>query len=443
MIASNPLLGTGLHAIGALSSSACYTPQKKVKGWSWQTYWLTQAAFCWFLLPIVGALLTIPHLWQVLCNAPPSAMIWAFVLGMLYGPGGTAFGISIRYIGFSLTYAVAVGLSSVLGTLIPPLVNGTLLVAFHKVGGSWVMGGIVVGTVGIGLCGLAGRLKETELQPSVPQANDDSSDVVQAQDGAARAAVVQSAGASPQQFSLYKGLLLSLLAGVLSAVYGFSLEAGAPIADVAEKLGAGVFRGNVVYIFSNTGAFVTTAMYCLYLHYKHGTLGELVSLPAGPEEGWLPANFALAALTGLLWYGQFFFYNLAHVRMGQYQFSSWAIHMIMLVLFSNIIAILLREWSRALLYLMLAAVTALLILSAAHMGLGWATVGLVQALPLVFVGAFIFSVYRGFGGRRRRVTQLMMALALVVLMAAIVTLSYGNYLGENAAATPATTEVHS
>ena len=55
MIAPNPLLGTVLHAIGAASSSACYTPQKQVKGWSWQTYWLTQAAFCWFLLPILGA----------------------------------------------------------------------------------------------------------------------------------------------------------------------------------------------------------------------------------------------------------------------------------------------------------------------------------------------------------------------------------------------------
>ena len=32
-------------------------------------------------------------------------------MGMAYGVGGTAFNISIRYIGFSLTYAIAVGLS--------------------------------------------------------------------------------------------------------------------------------------------------------------------------------------------------------------------------------------------------------------------------------------------------------------------------------------------
>ena len=50
-------------------------------------------------------------------------------------------------------------------------------------------------------------------------------------------------------------------------------------------------------------------------------------------------------LTGTLWYGQFFFYNLGHVRLGsQYAFSSWAIHMILLVLLSNLCALAFREW---------------------------------------------------------------------------------------------------
>jgi len=369
-IPSNPLLGVSLHAVGALSSSACYAPQKRVQGWSWQTYWLTQAAFCWFLLPILGAAWTIPHLLQVLAEAPRDAMVISFLLGMAYGIGGTAFNISIRYIGFSLTYAIAVGLSSILGTLVPPLIkhrlggflfdllwHGTwtkpfdgeaLAAIFTKTGADWILAGVAIGAVGIGICGLAGRLKEAHLQ-----------------------------GQGPTEFSLTKGLLLSLLAGVLSAVYGFSLEAGEPIADVATTYGAGVWRGNVVYIFSNTGAFATTAIYCLYLHAKHRTLGELIELPAGPEKASLPLNFAMAVLTGVLWYGQFFFYNLGHVRMGQYKFTSWAIHMIMLVLFSNVIAILFREWKGC-----------------------------------------------------RRSTQATIALALVVLVAAVLLLTYGNYLGE-------------
>lgn len=352
-VTPNPILGVGLHAIGALFAATCYTPQKKVKGWSWQTYWITQASFCWFLLPILGAWLTIPDLLAVLHEAPTAAMYKSFLLGAAYGIGGTAFGISIRYIGFSLTYAIAVGLSSVLGTLIPPLVKGTLGSVLHKPGADWVMAGIVVGVLGIGCAGWAGWLKEGDL----------------------------TAQKSRGEFSLSKGLLLSLLAGVLSAVYGFALEAGTPIADVASAHGAGVFRGNVVYIFSNTGAFLTTAIYCLWLHARHKTISELVELPAGPEKASLPVNFLMAAVTGLFWYGQFFFYNLGHVRLGdKFAFTSWAIHMILLVLFSNLMGVLLREWNQC-----------------------------------------------------RRLTHTIIGLALVVLVTAVLFLTYGNHIGELAA----------
>ena len=334
-VTANPLLGVTMHAVGAAFAATCYTPEKRVKGWSWQSYWITQASFCWFLLPILGAVLTIPQLGTVLREAPKEAMLYSFLLGMAYGIGGTAFGISIRYIGFSLTYAIAVGLSSVLGTLIPPLVKGTLLATLSKPGAAWIVLGIVVGTLGIAGAGWAGRLKERDLSDQ------------------------QLTG----EFSLIKGLLLSLLAGVLSAVYGFALEAGEPIADVASAYGAGVWRGNVTYIFSNTGAFVTTAAYCLYLHARHRTLGELIELPAGQPEASLPVNWGMALITGVFWYGQFFFYNLGHVRMGHYKFTSWAIHMIMLVLISNLVGMVLREWRscRRLTYRTLAAALAVLI----------------------------------------------------------------------------------
>jgi len=359
-VASNPLLGVFFHGVGASFAATCYTPQKQVKRWSWQTYWLTQASFCWFLLPILGAMLTIPHLMDVLREAPHDAMLKSFLLGAAYGIGGTAFGISIRYIGFSLTYSIAVGLSSVLGTLIPPLVHGTLGTTLSKPGAGWIITGILVGTFGIACTGLAGRFKESDLASQQKQG----------------------------EFNLTKGLLLSLLAGVLSAVYGFALDAGEPIADVASAHGAGIWRGNVVYIFSNTGAFITTAIYCLWLHAKHKTLGELIALPAGTEKASLSLNWAMAIVTGLFWYGQFFFYNLGHVHLGEYKFTSWAIHMIMLVLISNLVGVVLREWRAC-----------------------------------------------------RRLTDTTISFALVVLVVAVLSLTYGNYKGDEAAKAATSSQV--
>ncbi len=341
--------GILFHAVGASSASLCYTPQKKTKQWSWQTYWLAQASVCWLLLPIIVAWLTIPHLMDVLHEAPSNAMITSFVLGAAYGIGGTAFGISIRYIGFSLTYAFAIGISCVLGTLLPPILHGQLTELLGRSGAGYIMSGIAVGILGIALCGISGRKKEKDLA----EKNDTSN-----------------------TFNMAKGLPLCLLAGILSAFYGLSLDQGEPIAAVAEKFGAGQFRGNVIYIFSNSGAFVTTLLYCLYLHKKEGTFKEYFSIKNESGSFALPLNFALAILTGFLWYGQFFFYGLGHVNLGAYQFTSWAIHMIMLVMFSALMGIVMKEWAST-----------------------------------------------------KRATVRILVMALFVLLAAILLLTYGNYLG--------------
>ena len=208
------ITGVLFHAIGASSAALCYTPQKKVVKWSWQTYWLAQAFVCWFLLPLVIAWLTIPELGQVLNEAPKDVMLKTFALGAAYGIGGTAFGIAIRYVGFSLTYAISVGISCVLGTLLPPLVRGELGKVLEGTGADWLMIGIAMGALGIFLCGMSGRYKELDLQKN----KIDTS------------------------FSLVKGLPICVLAGVLSAVYGFSIDQGQPIADVAANMVQAICR---------------------------------------------------------------------------------------------------------------------------------------------------------------------------------------------------------
>lgn len=351
-----PMLGVLYHSAGAMLAANCYTPQKYIRRWPWEIFWMIQAAWCWLLWPIIGAMFTIPELQQVLSeawNAPETrrAMIVAFLMGVAYGVGGTAFNISIRYIGFSLTYAIAVGLSSVLGTLVTPLTTGKFGAILAKPGAGWVMAGVGVGVLGIALCGAAGRLKEIDFQGHNGRLGE---------------------------FALGKGLLLSLVAGVLSAVYGIAInDVAKPIVALAELHRAGHWKGNIAYVFVNSGAFCTSLGYCLYLADRNRTLRHLFCLADGKERASLAGNYLLAIFTGTLWYGQFFFYNLGHVRMGNYEFTSWAIHMIMLVLFSNLVAVTFREW-------------------------------------------------KGCRGR----TWLAIALALVVLTAAVLMLTYGNHLGD-------------
>lgn len=315
----NPLLGTLLHAIGAGSAALCYAPQRYVRGWSWQTYWLLQAAGCWLVLPWVFAAFTIPELALVLREAPGAAMAKSYALGAVYGIGGIAFGVAIRHLGFSLTYALAISISCVLGTLLPPLMSGTLGATLGSPAGMFVVIGVLLGGGAMVGIGWAGFRKEHE------EASDPS--------GIA--------------FNPRAGLPIVVVAGVLSAVFNFSLQAGQPIADVAAKHGAGHFQGNVIYLFSNSGAFTTTLLYAGWLSWRARSWGEYLrpGVGAGGAGGAVLArNYALALLTGLLWYLQFFFYGLGHVRMGSFEFSSWAIHMIILILLSCGFGVAIGEW---------------------------------------------------------------------------------------------------
>jgi L-rhamnose-H+ transport protein len=44
MIAPSLEQGIAFHATGAFLSANCYAPQKYLKGWSWEIFWMVQAA---------------------------------------------------------------------------------------------------------------------------------------------------------------------------------------------------------------------------------------------------------------------------------------------------------------------------------------------------------------------------------------------------------------
>jgi len=313
---SNPILGTALYAIGGMSASSCYTPQTKVKNWSWGTFWLVQALFAWIIVPIIIGMLTVPGFFDILHRAPANVFWGAFLLGAVYGFGGMSFGLSIKHIGYSLTYTIAIGISSVLGTLTPLLLNGRLVEYFTRPGSGIIITGMLLSVVGVGLCGWAGFKKETDLQKQVGQTIS---------------------------FKMSTGLFLAIIAGVLSAVFNLSLEHGQPISDMAAKAGAGNFEGNAKMIVSTSGCFAVNFVWFIVLGIRQKTLKEF-TVSTGLSRGRLVKNTLWSALAGTLWFVQFLFYGLGHVQMGNYRFISWVLHMSMLIFFSFGIGMIMKEW---------------------------------------------------------------------------------------------------
>ena len=66
----NSFYGIALIAIGSFASAVYYWPLKKLTNWSWETSWLVQGLFAWIIGPWCIAMLTVPHLFEIIGSSP-------------------------------------------------------------------------------------------------------------------------------------------------------------------------------------------------------------------------------------------------------------------------------------------------------------------------------------------------------------------------------------
>src|SRR5207344_3400853 len=166
------ILGVIFHFFGGFASGSFYIPYKKVRGWSWESFWIIGGLFSWLIVPPVAAWLTIPDFGNIIRNSPASVLGYTYLFGLLWGIGGLTYGLGVRYLGVSLGSTIILGLCAIFGALIPSIYYDFSPVAgkdtFSMMCGSgWgltVLSGLVVCILGIIICGKAGTLKEKQLK---------------------------------------------------------------------------------------------------------------------------------------------------------------------------------------------------------------------------------------------------------------------------------------
>lgn len=309
-------IGLLIIALGSFGQSSSYVPINRVREWSWENFWMVQGIFAWLLFPLLGALIAIPEGSSLFALLGEGGALRAVVYGALWGVGGLTFGLSMRYLGVALGQSISLGTCSAFGTLLPALFAGTDLLYGP---GLILLIGVCITLACIAVIGYAGSLRAATMSEEEK-----------------RAAI--------RDFALTKGLVVALLAGVMSACFALGLDAGAPIKATAAAQGVDpLFAGLPVILLVTTGGFVTNAAYCLYQNVRNHTAGEYLRV----SRSTLVNNLLFCALAGGLWYSQFF-----GLEMGKSFLTgspilmafSWSILMSLNVLFSNLWGILLKEW---------------------------------------------------------------------------------------------------
>ncbi len=311
-------------------SAIFYLPYRKVKHWSWESYWIVGGVFSWIVAPWIIASLAVPNLLTTLSHAPARSLFWSYFFGILWGVGGLTFGLTVRYLGFALGTAMALGYCAAFGTLLPPIFNGQFGGVLKTTSGLVVMGGVIVCLLGIAISGLAGVAKERELPD-------------------------KEKTASVKEFSFNKGIWVATFCGIMSACMSYGFAAGKPIAEVAVTNGASDLWKNLpVLIIILAGGFTTNFLWCAALNLRNKTFGDYFKREheaAASHNSMTPAepvprfsNYIFCAVAGTIWYLQFFFYGMGTTKMGKYDFSSWTLHMASIIIFGTLVGVWLCEW---------------------------------------------------------------------------------------------------
>jgi L-rhamnose-H+ transport protein len=321
--------GLLLHWVGGFAAASFYVPYKGVRRWSWEVFWIAGGAVSWIIAPWLFALAKTRNLMGVLGATSNETLFLCYVFGFAWGLGGLTFGLTLRYLGLSLGMAVALGLTTAFGTLVPPLWDGSLSNLIATAGGKVVLLGIAVTLSGILVIALAGNAKDRDL--------------------------VASGGANTvAEFNFRKGILVAIFSGVMSASFAYGLAAGDEIRTLTLTAGTHpLSQGLPVLCVILAGGFTTNLIWCGYLIVKNGTASQFIGRDMVAELGStsaartsLPLNYLLCALAGLTWYLQFFFYTMGESKMGEdYTFASWTLHMASIIVFSTLWGIFFKEWN--------------------------------------------------------------------------------------------------
>ena len=162
------IAGIGWHMIGAGMAASFYAPIEKVKKWSWETTWAVAGIFSWILLPIGVSLILLPDFRAFYASMGPHLLLKVALFGAMWGVGNVSYGLTMRHLGMSLGIGVAIGVTLIVGTLVPPLMHGQGAMLFNTRGGLLTMAGMLVALIGVAIVSYAGHQKEVQLQRRSP-----------------------------------------------------------------------------------------------------------------------------------------------------------------------------------------------------------------------------------------------------------------------------------
>ena len=283
---------------------------KRMPGWRWENTWLVYSIAGMVALPCLLVAATVPYPVEVLKITSRTVLVEVALFGFGWGIGSTLFGLGIDRVGMGLGFAIILGVTASLGSLLPLVILSPQRLLTNQ--GYTLIGGLILVLGGIVLCSIAGGRRERA------------------------AAGAKRAGGS----DFWIGLALCIASGVFSPMLNFSFVFGRELQELTLKSGARVqMASNLVWALALGAGFLANAAYCVYLLRKNRTWG-LLRPASAPPAYWL-GSF----LMGILWFAGIVVYGVGAASLGALgAVIGWPLFMAMIIITANVWGAFAGEW---------------------------------------------------------------------------------------------------
>jgi L-rhamnose-H+ transport protein len=290
-------------------------PMKYFRGWRWEHVWIGQSLTANVIYPMIMLISLWPLFEASLTRVSPTRYLLMILLGVLWGVGGIAYGLSLVVLGLSFTYSVLFSVTTLCGALLPMWMDlrsrPSNMVAFYLGLALCVCGTLIVAHAG------AGRSKQQK----------NSRDQV------------DPLALPLPRLPYVVSLVVALAGGVFSSSMGLALALNADLVNQLLKLGVSpVVAPLIVWVPLGLGSGLVAISYGLRCAFKSGSLQSFYQ----HNPVW---NWALVSLMGVLGFGGMLLYGLGASGHGHPPENvAWATYMTFFILSGNCIGLLAKEW---------------------------------------------------------------------------------------------------
>ncbi len=288
---------------------------KDYKPYTWEAFWGIYSLFC-ILVPLGWAVYQVPGFLQYIGNAE-TKHVWIPVLcGTLWGISAIGFSKAVTYIGISLVYGLSMGISAVVGSIVPLITmkNKPEMMSLVLLGI-----GMVVTLGGIALITKAGIVKTKEQQENGKMDGDNT------QKGKAKI-----------------GLILAMLSGLGSGAMNIGFDFASPIGDAIMKDGFGEIGASAIqWLFVLCGGAIASMLYCCIELTKKKTWNSYTKQGSGKR-------VIVLFITSIVWFAALASYGISTLLLGDMgSVTGWILFNALALLISNLWGIRCQEWKGA------------------------------------------------------------------------------------------------